>query len=66
MTDITRRTFLETGTALAGTAALAARAMAQPQVTIPASPVPGASRRRVLVAPAAWRGLKAVVVQVRW
>lgn len=42
MTDLTRRTFLETGTALAGTAALAARAMAQPQVTIPASPVPGA------------------------
>jgi hypothetical protein len=31
-----------------------------------ASPVPGAPRRRVLIAPAAWRGLKAVVVQLRW
>lgn len=31
-----------------------------------ASPVPGAPRRRVLIAPTAWRGLKAVVVHVRW
>ena len=31
-----------------------------------ASPVPGAPRRRVLIAPAAWRGLKAVVVQWSW
>lgn len=31
-----------------------------------ASSVPGTPRRRVLIAPAAWRGLKAVVVQLRW
>jgi myo-inositol 2-dehydrogenase/D-chiro-inositol 1-dehydrogenase len=42
MTDISRRTFLETGTALAGTAAVAGRAMGQAQATIPAAPVAGA------------------------
>src|SRR4051794_34075555 len=42
MTDISRRTFLETGTALAGTAAMAGRAFAQSQVTIPSAPAAGA------------------------
>lgn len=42
MNDISRRTFLETGTSLAATAALAGRAAAQPQVVMPAAPVAGA------------------------
>jgi predicted dehydrogenase len=40
--DLSRRAFLETGTTLAATAALAGRAMAQPRVAIPAAPVAGA------------------------
>ncbi len=42
MTDISRRAFIETGTAVAATTALAGRAVAQPKVAIPAAPVPGA------------------------
>jgi myo-inositol 2-dehydrogenase/D-chiro-inositol 1-dehydrogenase len=42
MNDISRRTFLEAGTSLAATAALAGRAAAQPQVVIPPAPVTGA------------------------
>lgn len=42
MTDISRRAFIETGTTLAATTALAARVAAQPQVVIPAAPVAGA------------------------
>jgi myo-inositol 2-dehydrogenase/D-chiro-inositol 1-dehydrogenase len=42
MNDINRRTFLEAGTSLAATAALAGRVAAQPQVVIPTAPVTGA------------------------
>lgn len=42
MTDISRRAFIETGSSLAATAALAGRVAAQPQVVIPPAPVAGA------------------------
>lgn len=40
--DISRRHFLEAGASIATTAALATRAGAQPQIVVPAAPVPGA------------------------